>query len=93
MHNLEAVLPSIETLTQPLGMHFSASKVGWVGNHGEQQAVRAAAAPTLLSCCLSSASRNHAWRGAWVHLRPCTPPPSLPGLSPTPIRSPCPPWA
>jgi adenine C2-methylase RlmN of 23S rRNA A2503 and tRNA A37 len=29
MHNLEAVLPSVDILCQPLGMHFSYNKVRW----------------------------------------------------------------
>jgi hypothetical protein len=36
MHNLEAVLPSIDTLSQPLGMHFAASKVGWLAGWGSR---------------------------------------------------------
>lgn len=33
MHNLPAVIPSIETLCQPLGMHLSANKVRIARRH------------------------------------------------------------
>lgn len=61
MHNLAAVLPSIDIMTHPLGLHLSAAKVGASARGGEERGgvgrllpgVRAATAAPLVLAALA----------------------------------------